>query len=417
MSYIGTTKIGKMFLGSTEIAKAYLGNTLVFKKGGGSSAVPYIRGGTGGAYIDTGITPDRTTKVIVWARNFNPATRSNWLFGSRVANQNAAFTLSTVSDEKTGVIRVGYANTNYDTNDKFSLLSNYHKYELDGNVFKVDGTVVTTATSANFSNQHNIYLFGLNNGGSYAGCITPVDICKVEIWKGGNLVRYMTPTNSPAVGLYDSISGAVFTCAGSGTLSYGTFDMTGFTPLEYVECTASAHFDTGIYGTYSRPIIAKFRPGGSTPSYRNLFGARTGASAGRCDFQIGDTTTLNKTYYFYFNTGANKVYDSAAQTGNDLVFVKSNNVFSLYKNEAQLGTVIGAYDSSFTTSYTMFVCAMNNAGGAVNGFLGRLYFIGFGASRNYVPMSYNGVAGFYDTYNDTFHTSASANPFVAGPTL
>ena len=31
MSYIGTTKIGKMFLGDTEIAKAYLGTELVFQ--------------------------------------------------------------------------------------------------------------------------------------------------------------------------------------------------------------------------------------------------------------------------------------------------------------------------------------------------------------------------------------------------
>ena len=40
MSYIGTTKIGKMYLGNTEIAKAYLGNTLVFQKGGGGGGLP-----------------------------------------------------------------------------------------------------------------------------------------------------------------------------------------------------------------------------------------------------------------------------------------------------------------------------------------------------------------------------------------
>ena len=32
MSYIGSTKIGRMFLGGTEIAKAYLGSVLVFQK-------------------------------------------------------------------------------------------------------------------------------------------------------------------------------------------------------------------------------------------------------------------------------------------------------------------------------------------------------------------------------------------------
>lgn len=35
MSYIGSTKIGKLYLGAQEINKAYLGNTLVFQKGGG----------------------------------------------------------------------------------------------------------------------------------------------------------------------------------------------------------------------------------------------------------------------------------------------------------------------------------------------------------------------------------------------
>ena len=40
MSYIGTTKIGKMYLGNTEIAKAYLGNDLVFQKGGSPTPPP-----------------------------------------------------------------------------------------------------------------------------------------------------------------------------------------------------------------------------------------------------------------------------------------------------------------------------------------------------------------------------------------
>lgn len=40
MSYIGTTKIGKMYLGATEIAKAYLGNDLVFQNGGGGGGLP-----------------------------------------------------------------------------------------------------------------------------------------------------------------------------------------------------------------------------------------------------------------------------------------------------------------------------------------------------------------------------------------
>ena len=422
MSYLGTTKIGKMYLGNTEIGKAYLGTALVFQKGGSPtpptpSAIPYVRGGVGGSYIDTGITPDNTVKVIVWARNLNPGVSTMWLFGSRNANVDKSFTVSVQSGTLTGGIRIGFGDANFDVADKFTLLSNYHKYELDGNVFKVDDTVVTTATSATFSNSHNIHLFGINNGGSHASPAQPIDICAAQIYKGGVLVRDYTPVDSPSVGFYDAVSETVFTNAGNDSFTYGSFDMTGYTPLEYVECTATAYFDTGIYGSYNLPIVTKFRPGGTTPAFRNLLGARTSSSSGRCEFQIGNSTDLNKTFAFNYQTASNMVYQSASQTGNDLVWTKSNNVSTLYKNGSQLGTKTGATGTSFTTSYTMYIGAMNNAGSVVNGFLGRLYFIGFGASANYVPMSYNGVAGFYDTYNDTFHASASANPFVAGTTL
>ena len=43
--------------------------------------IPYVRGGGDGSYIDTGITPDPTTKVIVWARNWNPGySYFNWVY-------------------------------------------------------------------------------------------------------------------------------------------------------------------------------------------------------------------------------------------------------------------------------------------------------------------------------------------------
>ncbi len=56
MSYIGTTKIGKIFLGATEIGKIYLGTNLVFQKGGNLPYTPvdYIET-DGVAYINTGI--------------------------------------------------------------------------------------------------------------------------------------------------------------------------------------------------------------------------------------------------------------------------------------------------------------------------------------------------------------------------
>lgn len=415
MIKLGTNNIGGLYLGASKIGKAYLGSNLVYEVGGTSTIIPYVRGNS--AYIDTGITPDQTTKVVVWARNFNQSTGSVWLFGSRIANQNSSFTVSTVSAASTGTIRVGYANANYDASDKFSLMSNYHKYELDGNVFKVDDTVVTTATSAAFSNQYSIYLFGMNNAGSHISAGLPIDICKVVIWKNGTLVRYMTPVESPSVGFYDSVSGTTFTNAGGGSLTYGTFDMAGYTPLQYVECQSTAYIDTGLKGSYSLPFIVKFQPSSANTGFRFLLGGRTSTTSERCDFQIGDSTTANKGYYFDYQTATNTVYNTASQTGNDLVWIKSNNTSTLYKAGTQLGTVTGATGDSFTTTYNMYIGALNNAGTASGGFRGRIYYVGMGSSGNFVPMEHNGVAGFYDTYNDVFYSSLSNNEFVSGPTI
>ena len=69
MSYIGTTKIGKLFLGTVEISKAYLGNDLVFKKGGTPlpyTPLSYIET-DGVAYINTNIagTPAKSAEIKV----------------------------------------------------------------------------------------------------------------------------------------------------------------------------------------------------------------------------------------------------------------------------------------------------------------------------------------------------------------
>ena len=65
MSYIGTNKVGKMYLGGVAIGKAYLGSDLVYSSAGGGQAEPtYIqdnlvfhldginRGGTTGHWVD-----------------------------------------------------------------------------------------------------------------------------------------------------------------------------------------------------------------------------------------------------------------------------------------------------------------------------------------------------------------------------
>ena len=90
MSYLGTTKIGKMYLGSTEIAKAYLGTDLVFQKGGTPplyTEVDYIET-DGVAYIDTGIAGTTPKSVEINVTPVLPSSGNTYILCLRKDSGN-----------------------------------------------------------------------------------------------------------------------------------------------------------------------------------------------------------------------------------------------------------------------------------------------------------------------------------------
>lgn len=381
-----------------------------------STLVPYIRGGADGSYIDTGITADNTVRVVVWARNFNPAC--GHLFGSRESSTSNMFGLGAFSAQNTGRIRIDYnqRNTTY-ADDQFDNLSHYHKYELYQGVLKVDDVVQASATVGTFSNNFNIHLLGVNTSGTHGNPGLPIDICACQIYKNGVLVRDFTAVDSPSVGLYDSVSDTIFTNAGSGSLTYGTFNPDAYTPLSYIACDGQQYFDTGLYGSGSTKVVTKFRPTRTVKTYYRLFGSRNNGNTLMLELMIGNTTTANRYFYTRYKDGSNTVSTSASQTNNDLVYVHNANVFTIYKNNSQLGTKT-ATAATFTTPITMYVGSSNIEGDVTAyPFYGYIYYIGFGADKNFVPALVNNVAGMYDTYNDVFYPSATSTPFVAGPTI
>lgn len=426
MSYIGNMKIGKMYLGNIEIAKAYLGNSLVYQNGGSPEPtnISYIRGGGDGSYIDTGITPDNTTRVVVWARNFNPPGNSifTWLFGSRVADSNSAFAINAMYTANVGKIRVPYANINNDYPDKWALFGGYHKYELGPNGFYCDDVLIGAMPSSTFSNIYNIYLFGVNNAGTNAHSDVLMDICACKIYKSGALVRDLTAVNTPSVGFYDAVSDTVFTNAGTGSFTYGTFIKDTYTPLEYIEDNAASYFDSGVKGTYTMAIVTMFRPTGSTPRWHTLLGYRT--STNSCDISFGTATSGQDNVRVYWRFGPNDtnttVSSSTKLTGHDTVVVKTYNstALTVYKAYSKIGTGSkSGVSSSFVTDGNLYVGALLTSSGASALFEGRLYYARFGNERNFVPAMVSGVAGMYDTYNDVFYPSISGTAFTAGPVL
>lgn len=385
-------------------------------------SVPYIRGGANDSYIDTGITPDGTTRIIVWARNLNPSSADNWFIGSRVSLNNSSFLISAISGANTGSIRFSFGSGSSVANNMWASLSGYHKYEINGNEFLIDDTVVLTASSESITSQYSIHLFGMNNGGTHIPSKLPIDICACKIYKNDVLVRDFTAVNSPSVGLYDAISDTVFTTAGSGSFTYGTFNSDAYVPLEYIECTHSQYFDSGLYGSGELPIIAKFKTVGTDVNNPTVFGTMTsGEASSMFLLQLGQSSNKNRALWFYINsTSALVLYNNSTTklTNKVVTFVKGTSSASIYENNSQIGsTVTISVSSSWSSPDTFAIGTTKSAGNmsAGNAFNGYLYFFGVGSSKNFVPAKVNGVAGMYDTYNDVFKPSESGVAFVAGP--
>lgn len=422
MSYLGTNKIGKMYLGSTAIGKAYLGSNLVYQKGGVQPVmIPYIRGGADGSYIDTGITPDNTTKVIVWARNVNPA--SGWFFGGRIASQNSQLGLFLPTTNPGAIRCIYYNNAVYDANDQFANLSGYHKYELYQGVLKVDDVVQASVATGTFSCPHNLYLFGMNTAGTLASPTLPIDICACKIYKSDVLVRDYTAVSG---GLFDAVSNTLFTNAGTGAFTYGEFDKNAYTPLEYIECDGNQYFNSGAYGTYSGSIVAKFMPTNTVAAWRGLLGYRS--STNSCDISFGTEKSGQDNMRCYWLFGANNTSGTAFSgsasnklTNKSVVAYKSNATLTLYNNNTQIGTNSkSGVSSSFRTTYPMAVGTIRTAESSYltsQCFFGKIYYVGFGPDRSFVPAKKGSRVGLYDIYNDVFYESESETPFIEGPTL
>jgi len=389
--------------------------------------IPYIRGGADGSYIDTGITPDNTTKIIVWARNFNPAgvgyTR---LFGSRIAYQNSMFSIVADSNQQTGSIGICYGgNALIDVTDAWVYMSHYRKYELSADGLFVDDVLINAIPEDSFASNISIHLFGENTNGSHTDTELPIDICACKIYKGGVLVRDYSAVNSSQMGLYDAVSGSIFQNAGSGSFSYGTFDTEAYMPLEFIECTSEQYFDSGLYGGYSLPVLSKLMPTSSTPDWYGIMGIFRNSPAQCCGFSLGTATSGQDNAIMYFRVGPNithvKCFSGNASnklTNKAVVVRKTNNEAYVYYNQSQIGTgTRSGVDPSFVTDETFVIGGTRSSGTTFTDvkFYGRFYFVGFGAQKNFVPAKVGAVAGMYDTYNDVFKPSETDEPFLPGP--
>lgn len=401
-----------------------------FLPGYPNKGLPYIRA-RASAYIDTGITPDGTTQVVIWARNFAPlANLSPMLIGACGSGWNVdSFILYCAKGNSTGGIGMTFAdNSSVYFNNAWQYLGHYHKYSYGKDGLYIDDYKRSSVTAGTFSNPVNLHLFGYNNNGTHVACSMPIDIFACKIYKGGELVRDFTPVASPEVGMYDAVSDTVFTNAGSGSFSYGTFNPFTYMPTLSCGFDKNQYFDTGLIASNSSIATVNFYITSTAKTFKRLFGVRESDGVDQFELMIGNESYANRYFYGRYGPNSKTIYNSASQSSAVLTYFQNGVNYGLYKGTSNISTLgTGKYTAAtFTTTRTMYVGASNSSGySQLNyGFYGRIYYINLSSGgtglnvHSYVPAfcNYGGVwkNGYYDITSDTFYPSATDALFTAG---
>ena len=213
---------------------------------------------------------------------------------------------------------------------------------------------------------------------------------------------------------------------------------TTYVPLQYVECTGSQYIVTPIYanqnttikiafclngfggtrGTGVNPILGRATDSSYMPPY--------GVWMNPCDAsdpnEWGDAMfTPHVSFGRASDLGYWAWYESPSTDWANWyeweVSKDKNNLYyngSLFKSAGFTSGTVG----TFTHSQPLWIGAAygypyGNSTSYYTGLIGEITI----NSYHFVPALYNNVAGFYETTNDVFYSSATATPFVAGPAI
>lgn len=222
MSYIGTSKIGKMFLGDTEIAKVYLGSNLVYQNKPYDAQVEYLES-TGTQYIDTGITGDQDTKAIVEVLYYieSSIATSGRVLGSRTNSPNRIVigTNNGRSSESTNNFAQFRSNTSHAASNV--VFGVWRLMEVNPTGYYIDGVRQGSSFSAStFTTPQTMKLFAFDHNG-VVGCGV-VRIKFLKLFDGADLVRDFIPVRCGTTGyMYDKVSGELFDNSGTGDFILG----------------------------------------------------------------------------------------------------------------------------------------------------------------------------------------------------
>jgi len=191
--------------------------------------VEYLQS-TGTQWIDTGVVATSDTHINVRFSDYTVA--GAWLFGARIAFQNGALGVYTVSNtgnnswlRARGSIVSG--SFTYTTIGVGVVTFDYNKATFTATRELVPNPQTFTDTTGSFSSSpYTIYIWSVNLAGTL-GNVASAKVYGVKICDDGVLVRDFQPvrfTNElgQAEGaMYDRVSGALFRNAGTGAFVIG----------------------------------------------------------------------------------------------------------------------------------------------------------------------------------------------------
>ena len=189
----------------------------------GYTQVEYLQS-SGTQYIDTGFKPNQDTMIeadIVYL-----GIAGDNIAGVRNSSSDAINRFGLITFSSTEKIGAFFRDSSIQA---ITLDNKKHKYNLSKNGLYVDFILYGSSNSGSFACSYNYILFGFNNGSS--GIVyTKSRVYACKIYNSGTLIRNFVPARnaSGTLGLYDTVNGAFYTNAGSGTFTAGA-DIAGFT--------------------------------------------------------------------------------------------------------------------------------------------------------------------------------------------
>lgn len=232
MSYLGTTKIGKLYLGTTSLGKLYLGDDLIFQQGGSpaqyDAQIEYLQSADGGQYIDLGFI---ATQNIAFTMNiYRPDNSKIWDCGSEVGWSERITRFIIIQGNSYAHWRYGNGGTGSGITAASNCVGDMTVTVNKNNISiekQPSGTTYTASapTAASFTTPGNFLLFGYTYGTSAAvtlNSLTAGTRIKNALFTDTNVNLDLIAVRIGSVGyLYDRNSGRYFPNKGTGAFILG----------------------------------------------------------------------------------------------------------------------------------------------------------------------------------------------------